>query len=162
MHGPTIRPLAAGELELIEPLWSALREHHAAINPELGPSRPRQESWERRRAQYEAWLAEPDSFILIAERRHEPVGYAMAHLRAGSPTWPLGERAGELETLSVLPAARGQGVGTALLRAVRDELRGLGASELSLHVFPANHDTIRFYERHGFGARMLWLTQRLA
>jgi ribosomal protein S18 acetylase RimI-like enzyme len=156
-----IRRLNAGALDLVEPLWNALREHHVAIDPGLGPPRSRRESWKRRRAQYEAWLSEPDSFVLLAERERHAVGYAMTHLRAGSPTWPLSERAGELETLSVLPAERGRGVGSALLGAVREQLHALGVTELSLHVLPANGDTLRFYEHQGFGTFALWLTQSL-
>ena len=58
----------------------------------------------------------------------------MVHLRGGSPTWPMSERAGELETLSVLPDECGKGIGTLLLEAVYQELSDLGAEEVSLHV----------------------------
>jgi ribosomal protein S18 acetylase RimI-like enzyme len=152
-----IRRLARDDLDRVEPLWSALREHHAAVAPDLGVPRPREESWRYRRAQYEAWLSEPGSFVLVAEHGGELVGYAMAHLRSGSPTWPLAERAGEIETLSVLPTKRGEGVGTALLEAVREELGVIGVSEVSLHVVPGNLAATDFYERHGFSTYGLWL-----
>jgi GNAT superfamily N-acetyltransferase len=157
----SIARLDPADLDLLEPFWNALREHHAAVVPELGSPRPREESWRRRRQQYERWLSEPGSFALIAERAGRPVGYAMVHLRHGSPTWPLSERAGELETLSVLPEERGAGVGSALLAAVRKELAQLGATELSLHVVPTSHDALRFYERHGFNTIALWLTSNV-
>lgn len=80
-----------------------------SITPHLGAPRPRGESWQRRRGQYAGWLAESEAFILLAERQGRPVGYAMVCVREGSPTWPLSERAGELETLSVLPSERGGG-----------------------------------------------------
>src|ERR1700720_566424 len=80
--GLSIRHLRRDELDLLEPLWSALREHHQSVAAHLGPSRKRAESWARRRAQYETWLSEPDSFVLVAERNGCPVGYAMVHLRA--------------------------------------------------------------------------------
>ncbi|MGA9876424.1 MAG: GNAT family N-acetyltransferase [Solirubrobacteraceae bacterium] len=152
-----IRLIGAGELDLIEPLWNALREHHSSVTPELGPPRSRAQSWERRRRQYEQWLAEPEAFVLIAERAGEPVGYAMVRVREGSPTWPISERAGEIETLSVLPGERGQGTGTELLEAVRAELGVRGATELALHVMATNSDAIRFYERHGFSAYAHWI-----
>jgi ribosomal protein S18 acetylase RimI-like enzyme len=152
-----IRHLDAGELDLIEPLWNALREHHSDVTPELGTPRTREESWRRRRGQYEAWLEGPDAFVLVAEREGRPIGYAMVHIREGSPTWPLSERAGEVETLSVLPGARGRGAGTALLQAVRDELGQRGATELSLHVMTNNRGAIRFYEREGFQTYALWV-----
>ena len=152
-----IRRIAVSELDLIEPLWNALREHHSSITPGLGAPRPRDESWRRRRRQYEEWLANPEAFVLLAERDGEQVGYAMVHVREGSPTWPLSECAGEIETLSVLPMERGSGTGTALLQAVRGELGTRGITELSLHAMPTNGDAIRFYERHGFDTYALWM-----
>jgi GNAT superfamily N-acetyltransferase len=156
MGGVSIRRIDHSELAAVEPLWSALREHHGSVAPDLGATRERAASWERRRAQYQGWLAEPDSFLLLAERAGTPVGYAMVHLHDGSPTWSS-ERAGELETLSVLPGERGQGTGGALLQAVREQLRALGADELSVFVIATNADAIRFYERHRFAASGVWL-----
>jgi ribosomal protein S18 acetylase RimI-like enzyme len=150
------------EIETLEPLWNALREHHARVSPNFGAPRPRADSWGLRLAQYESWLQEPDSFVLLAERESNQVGYAMVHLRAGSPTWPLGERAGELETLAVLRQERGKGTGSALLGAVRERLVSLGVQELSLHVVPGNARAIRFYERHGFGTYGLMLRADVA
>jgi ribosomal protein S18 acetylase RimI-like enzyme len=157
MSRPNIRRIDVSELDLIAPLWNALREHHVKVTPQLGEPRSRDESWQRRRSEYETWLGDEDSFVLLAERLGAGVGYAMVHVRSGSPTWPLSERAGEIETLSVLPDERGQGTGSALLEAVRDELGGHGISELSLHVMHTNKDAMRFYERHGFETYALWV-----
>ncbi len=157
-----IHPLGREDLDRVEPLWNALREHHAAVAPDLGPPRSREESWRRRRAQYEVWLSEPGSFLLVAERSGTLVGYAMVHRRSGSSTWPLGEQAGEIETLSVLPVARGLGIGAALLEAVREELHAVGIHELSLLVLPGNLAAIRFYERQGFDTFGLWLREGAA
>jgi len=154
-----VRCLARDDLDRVEPLWSALREHHATVAPDLGRPRSREESWRLRRAQYEAWLSDAGSFIVVAEGDEEVVGYAMVRLRSGSPTWHLGERAGEVETLAVLPAERRKGTGTALLKAVGEELHANGVSEISLHVLPGNLSAIRFYERHGFSTGALWLRQ---
>jgi ribosomal protein S18 acetylase RimI-like enzyme len=154
--GPKIRRIGASELDLIEPLWNALREHHSQVTPTLGEPRPREESWQRRRSQYADWLAGEQAFVLLAERE-EAVGYAMVHIREGSPTWPLSERAGEIETLSVLPGERGLGTGSSLLHAVRGELAALGITELSLHVMHTNKEAMRFYERHGFETYALWV-----
>jgi ribosomal protein S18 acetylase RimI-like enzyme len=154
----SIRRLDLADLDVVEPLWNALREHHASVTPHSGAPRPRADSWARRRLQYEKWLSEPDAFILIAELGGAPVGYAMVHLRAGSPTWPTSERAGEVETLSVHPHERGRGLGTLLLRAVEDELAALGVDELSLHVISSNDKAMAFYERHGLRPFAQWLS----
>lgn len=159
MNDVAVYRLDREDLDRVEPLWNSLREHHATVTPDLGVPRSREESWRRRRIQYEVWLSEPGSFILVAEHSGELVGYAMVHLRSGSSTWHLGEQAGEIETLSVLPAARGQGIGTELLAAVREELRAIGVTELSLLVLPGNLAAIGFYERQGFGTFGLWLRE---
>lgn len=157
MSSVRIRRIAVSELDVIEPLWNALREHHSSVTPDLGEPRSRAESWQLRRSQYEGWLSDSDAFLLVAEREEEPVGYAMVQLREGSPTWPLSERAGEIETLSVLPSERGRGTGSALLEAVREELGSHGIAELSLHVMHTNNDAMRFYERHGFETYAIWV-----
>jgi len=156
--GVSIRRLDPADLDIVEPLWNALREHHASVTPNAGGPRTRADSWARRRLQYAEWLSGPDAFILIAELGGAPVGYAMVHLRAGSPTWPTSERAGEVETLSVHPDERGRGIGTVLLGAVEDELAGLGVDELSLHVVSNNHQAMTFYERHGLRPFAQWLS----
>jgi GNAT superfamily N-acetyltransferase len=157
MYRCQIGRISVGELDRIEPLWNALREHHASVSPQLGQPRSREQSWPRRRSQYERWLAEPDAFLLLAQRDRLAIGYAMVNVREGSPTWPIGERAGEIETLSVLPGERGRGTGTALLEAVRAELATFGIGELSLHAVATNSEAIRFYERHGFATHALWM-----
>jgi ribosomal protein S18 acetylase RimI-like enzyme len=152
-----IRRIDSTELDLLEPLWNALRVHHSSVTPHLGEPRPRGESWQRRRRQYAAWLAESEAFVLLAQREGAPVGYAMVHVREGSPTWAVGERAGELETLSVLPTERGRGTGSALLEAVRGELATRGVTEVSLLAIAGNEQAIRFYERRGFSTHALWM-----
>jgi ribosomal protein S18 acetylase RimI-like enzyme len=154
----SITPVPPADVGALEPLWNALREHHAAVAPELGPPRPREESWRRRRQEYETWVVQPGSFALVARRGGAPIGYAMVRIQEGPATWPLGERTGELETLAVLPGERGAGVGEALLEAVRNELRRLETTELSVHVVAANAAGVRFYERHGFKPFALALT----
>jgi ribosomal protein S18 acetylase RimI-like enzyme len=155
-----IRRLDPDELDRLEPLWSALRLHHAAVAPGFGPPRERADSWGRRREEYERWLAEPGAFALVAERSSEPLGYAIVHLRRGSPTWPLSEPAAELETLSVLPSERGQGIGSALLDAVQAELTASGIAALSLLVVAGNDEALGFYERHGFGTASIWMRRQ--
>jgi len=149
--------LDLAELDRLEPLWSALRLHHAAVAPGFGPPRERADSWSRRRKEYERWLAEPGAFALVAERSSKPLGYAMVHQRHGSSTWPLSEPAAELETLSVLPSERGQGIGSALLGAVQAELTASGITALSLLAVAGNDQAVHFYERHGFETAAVWM-----
>ena len=142
----------AGEerIDDLRPLWESLSEHHAEIAPEMasiGERRSPGDSWAVRRALYEGLFAEPDTFVLIAEHRSSPVGYALVHLRGPEETWASGDRIAELETLTVLPGQRGRGIGTALLEAVFAELRDLGVSQWAVGSMASNTDAIHFYER---------------
>jgi ribosomal protein S18 acetylase RimI-like enzyme len=162
--GLTVRISRAGAERLadLQPLWESLSEHHAAVAPELqalGPLRSSADSWAVRRDLYVRLLAEPDAFVLLAETgitpvgdtgptgSPTPVGYALVHMRGPEETWASGDRVAELETLTVLPEHRGQGIGRALVEAAYGELRRLGVGQLSVGVLTANADAIRFYER---------------
>jgi ribosomal protein S18 acetylase RimI-like enzyme len=137
-------------LDELEPLWRALHAHHASLADEMRPVRPVEESWRRRRSQYERWLAGPDSTLLVAEEAGRPIGYVMVRVGEGPSTWDAGERTAELETLSVLPEARGAGVGGALVEAAARVASQRGAQTLAVGVAHANAGALRFYEREGF------------
>jgi len=57
---------------------------------------------------------------------------------------------GELETLAVAEAARGQGIGTMLIEACQERLRAEGVSHWSVGVVEANEGATKLYERAGF------------
>jgi GNAT superfamily N-acetyltransferase len=148
--------IVRGSAELIDelrPLWIALTRHHADVAPQLGPVRGEDDSWRRRRAQYQRWLAEdPRNFFLLARRDRRAIGYAFGLLAdSSSPTWEGDDlQVLDVETLSVLPEARGAGVGQRLLQGMRDEVAARGYDRLTLTVVSANRDALRFYEREGF------------
>ena len=144
---------SVAEIGVIEPLWNALQEHHSQIEPKLAGSTPKRDlsdAWKLRRAKYESWLKDPDTFFVLAEREQEPVGYAFVTMGPGYASWATGDHLAELETLSVLPAYRGAGIGEALLEAVWSRLARLGVDDLAITTATANIDSHRFYERHGF------------
>ena len=112
---PRIRVTRAGQerIDDLEPLRKALHDHLATGAPQLAdvtPFRSRNESWARR-ASHEAWLQEPEAFTLIAERESTVVGYALVATGGGGTMLATGERVASLETLSIVPPARGQGMG---------------------------------------------------
>ena len=143
-------------------LWLALRDHHAQITPDWGPVRDDDDSWGRRRADYERWLAEPDAFVLVAREAPggPPVGYAMVTVNAGSPTWAAVDRFGYVETLSVAADARGQGLGAALLDEVTAQLAAIGVDQIEITLVAANDGARRFYERQGYEPSFLTVRRR--
>lgn len=140
-------------VDRLEPLWLALHEHHQKVTPDA-VYQPREASWAARRSAYLEWLAFPGGFILLAEklteRGEELVGYALVQVRPGpDDTWVTGSRMAELQTLSVSPETRGQGVGTMLLDRVDAELDAAGIGDLFIAALHGNDDAIRLYQRRG-------------
>jgi GNAT superfamily N-acetyltransferase len=80
----------------------------------------------------------------------EPVAIAVVRFRLA--LWSEGLEA-YLAELYVVPALRGQGIGTALMEAVMQDARDRGAVEMHIGVDEVDADTMRFYERLGFTNR---------
>lgn len=141
------------EIDIVEPLWNALQEHHTRIAPELDPRTPKRDladAWRLRRSKYVRWLKDPETFFVIAEDESDPIGYAFVTVGPGYASWRTGDRAGVLETLSVLPERRGGGVGAALIEAVWARLGEIGIDDMAITTTKTNVDAHRFYERQGF------------
>lgn len=141
------------EIDALEPMWNALQEHHVRITPELDPQTPKRDladAWRIRRSKYVRWLEDPETFFIVAEDESGPVGYAFVTVGPGYASWKTGERAGELETLSVLPEHRGSGIGAALIEAAWSRLGELGIDDMAITTTKTNVGSHRFYEREGF------------
>lgn len=138
-------------LDELEPIYRTLHEHHAVVAPTLAgrTTRVPAESWARRRARYEEWLASPGAFLILAENGGTLVGYALVSVGLGMQAWATGDRIGDLHDLAVLPSERNQGIGTALLDAAEAELASAGVGELRINVMAANAAALRLYERRG-------------
>jgi GNAT superfamily N-acetyltransferase len=62
----------------------------------------------------------------------------------------LDQATAELKRMFVAPGIRGQGVGRALLRALEDEARGLGARRLVLETGIRQRAALALYRKTGF------------
>ena len=144
---------------LLEPLWEALRQHHARLE-DVPPVQDPATSWAVERDAYLTYLRHPDAFVVTATgTAGELVGYALVKIHRGpDEMWRTGERIAEVETLSVSPASRGQGVGSVLMERVMGELAARGIADVQLGVMVANEAAIRFYARHGLVPRFLMLS----
>jgi GNAT superfamily N-acetyltransferase len=113
--------------------------------------------------EYAAWLAVDLCFQGFAEELSTlPGAYAPPRgrlLLAGPPDAPVGCIAlrplpepgvGEVKRLYVRPAARGTGVGCALVEAILREARSIGYRELKLDTLEWMSDARRLYGRLGF------------
>jgi ribosomal-protein-alanine N-acetyltransferase len=131
----TLRPLAAADLDALLAI--------AAASPEAPV-------W--RRSDYALFL--PDAVQptpnfhrvgFAAEAGSELLGFACASLLLDGQ-----ENRAELDTVAVVPAARRQGIGAALVRAILAWAAGAGARQVSLEVRASNAAAIRLYTGLGF------------
>jgi len=89
---------------------------------------------------------------IVAEQDGVIVGSALLYPPA-SGAYGAAARAGvlpEVRLLAVLPAARGQGVGQALMQECVRRARVAGAVALGLHTMDMMRAAVRMYERMGF------------
>jgi ribosomal protein S18 acetylase RimI-like enzyme len=94
-----------------------------------------------------ARIASGAALVLIARRAGSPLGVAVCFLSYSTfAARPLLN----LHDLAVVPAARGEGVGRALLGAALDEARKRGCVKVTLEVREDNARARRVYEHVGF------------
>lgn len=151
--GFRIEELTVGEVDRVAHLFQELVEFHRDVVEGAWPVRRREDAWALRRAQYLEWLGEGSARMLVAvpaEGEGEPLGYAVLSAKPSMPSWDVGSRVGELETLAVAESARGQGIGTMLIEACQERLRAEGVTHWSVGVVEANEGATRLYERAGF------------
>ncbi len=95
---------------------------------------------------------------LICRRGGEPIGFALYFFTystfMGKPTLYL-------EDLFVVPAARGEGAGRALLAALARLAVRRGCGRMEWAVLDWNRSAIRFYQRLGAQLRKEWILTRV-
>lgn len=154
----TLEVTGPERLDDLRAVWLALRDHHAEVEPGLGPVREDGDSWERARDGLAVSLSGDDAFLVLAgDGDGTTVGGAAVSMQPGSPTWTAPARYGELEVLAVLPGARGLGIGRLLVDAVQERLQSLGVSECRLSVTAGNLGAHAFYRELGFDTYALLL-----
>jgi GNAT superfamily N-acetyltransferase len=87
-------------------------------------------------------VAAGNGAFLVALRDDEPLGCGAVRR--------IGERSGELKRMYVRPAARGLGIGRALLAALEAEARALGLTRLLLETGTRQIEALKLYRRAGF------------
>ena len=135
-------------LDALGPLWISLSEHHGELTSDELPVRPPAEAWPARRERYRAAL-DAGAVLFVADGPRGAVGFAFVCARPAPESLAI-DRLLEVETVAVLPAARGAGIGTALMDAVEAWARERDIEHLSVSVRAANEGARRLYERRGF------------
>jgi len=156
----TLRQGALADVPALEPVWVSVHRHHAQVMPDFGDYVDDATSWAQRRRLYTELLGKDDTVLLLALDGTEVVGYGLAHVLPVADTWladtwETGSRVGELESLGVLPAHRGRGIGQRLLDGLEQALAADGVEDLIVGALPSNVGAIRLYERRGY--RPTWI-----
>lgn len=118
----------------LDPQPSALLAQAQALQAEIYPP-------EHNNALPTEALAAPDVRFFAAREGETVLGVGALALRAGY---------GEVKSMFSAPAARGKGVGAALLRMIEDTAREEGLARLCLETGDELASAVRLYERFGF------------
>lgn len=98
------------------------------------------------RAQFRRHIVSPSATVLVADERGRVLGAALLFFRRGA-------RTARLYSIAVAHAARGQGLGAALLAAGEREARKRGYKAMRLEVRTDNAPAIALYDKHGYRRR---------
>lgn len=104
-------------------------------------------------------IAKPESLIFIAEVESDAAGYAYGEvLRQAETPFRHAYEMVYLHHISVRPAQRRQGVGSALIGAVRSAAAEIGITLMGADIWSFNDAARAFFRRHGFSTfnERLW------
>lgn len=138
MTVPTIRPVTAADLAAWRPLWDGYNAFYGRWGPTALPEEITAATWTR-------FLdpAEP-MHALVAEADGRLLG--LTHYLYHRSTTAIGDSC-YLQDLFTVPAARGRGVGRALIAAVYDAARAAGSPRVYWQTHRTNTDAMQLYDK---------------
>jgi diamine N-acetyltransferase len=142
-----VRRATPDDLDALASLRPAVHDKHARAHPEN--FKVSEHGAARREA--EAWLAHPSTYVLIAMRDGEPVGYLRAEVY-DRPERDLmhARRMLYFDQIAVKESARGHGHGKQLIAAGVALARDLGIGIVELDVYAFNAEARAFFISQGF------------
>jgi mycothiol synthase len=99
---------------------------------------------------------DPQGILILSPAAEPDRKVAFARVELLPPAEEDGRPVGYVNTIGVLPAWRGRGLGRELLRWSVAYLRGRGAGLIELSVEAANERATELYRRHGFVPTIEW------
>lgn len=127
-------------------LWKDLADYHRS----LGPLHPRRQDPPERLAEFlDRHIPLPDSLVLAALSGKEVVGFSFCFV-AALPLVFRSDDHGFVSQLVVAEQHRRRGIGTAMVRRIREWFSGRGIARIELRVSPLNAVGRGFWERQGF------------
>jgi GNAT superfamily N-acetyltransferase len=135
-------------LDLIEPLWQKLNQHHAEQGSAFAAAYAAN-TFAQRKQELLAKAAMGQFRLVIAWDKAS--GQAIAY--CASSAIPQG--LGEVESLYLEPSERSQGMGKHLVKDALQWMDGLGVKKRKVVVYSGNEEAVGFYEKMGFKTRYL-------
>ena len=98
----------------------------------------------------EMFVEHPElGFVWVAHQGPDVVGCCVVSFAISTSRGAL---AAKLDDVNVRPGLEGRGVGSAMIEALKDELRRVGVARIDTATHFDNPRARRFYERHGFAS----------
>ncbi|MBY9078056.1 GNAT family N-acetyltransferase [Paenibacillus sp. HN-1] len=133
-------------LALIQPLWERLRDHHASLSDHFSEQLSRN-TFEARSRDLLDKSKQGQLKIIIAHDTDTKmaVGYCISSINEA--------RQGEIDSIYLLDAYRGEGIGDTLMRETLDWFQDNGIRDIGISVLYGNEQVLRFYAKYGFYPR---------
>ena len=138
-------------LDQIQSLWKQLNQHHAAHSPYFAVEFRRHQFSERKTKLLKKY-ADGQLRVDLAQSQGRSIGYLVSGVTA--------EGDGEIESIFVEAAFRGQGIADKLMRRGLAWLDEQGVHTKLVAVAAGNEPVYTFYERFGFYPRLVMLKQK--
>jgi GNAT superfamily N-acetyltransferase len=138
MSAAIIRPVAPADVEQWLPLWQGYNVFYGRSGATALPERITQTTWQR------FFDASEPVHALVADRDGRLVG--LVHYLFHRSTTMLGPTC-YLQDLFTTEAARGQGIGRALIEAVYERARAAGSTRVYWQTHETNLTAQRLYEK---------------
>jgi len=100
--------------------------------------------------------------VFVAEDNDHLVGFVTFEICTADYLDTKLKQYGSIVELYVLPDERGKGYGKALMGAVEALMKDKGLTYISLECSSFNDNAIKFYEKHGYETRQLFMYKKLA
>ncbi len=137
-----IAPATIEDVDRLVELWVALMQAGQADGGHLDPSASTTAARQR------LATAVADDRVFVARPAEGIVGFASVEPERGAFTTDVTR--GRVENLYVVPGARRQGIGTALLEAAEGRLREAGVDTVVVETLAANEAGRAFYRARGY------------
>jgi diamine N-acetyltransferase len=139
----SFQPLPLSEINLIQPLWDQLREHHLSKSPHFKERYTKLTFSDRIQA-----LNDKDELFIDAARNKidaKLVGYCLSSIKDQG-----GKREGEIDSILVVEKYRGFRIGDRLMERAIEWLNNKKADSIKIIVAAGNEEVFPFYGKYGF------------